>query len=217
MKDLVGLISLGILAFALGLLAGYLLWRSEPVDPGPGETVVVERDEEGRLDADEATAPGIVTVYRERVDTVDVCLGLPPALVRDTLYLPRPGAERHAWLPYSPVLEARTYPFLILPFAADGDPAVSIYAHRTEIITYDPETARRIDLTYAHPQTRWRLAPLELSAGYVLPRAGYAHGMMALERGPLTIAAGYALTWHGDELAHGPALGLRWTPIRWEW
>lgn len=201
-----------------GIILGYLIRGASPVDPGPGETVIVERDEEGRLDEeDDATQPSVVTVYRERVDTVDVCLGLPPELVRDTLYLPRPGAAAHAWLPYSPVLEARRYPFLVLPFAADGDPAVSVYPTRTEILTYDPETARRIDLTYAHPRPRWRLAPLELGAVYVLPGAGYAHGMMALERGPLTIAAGYALNWHGDELAAGPAIGLRWTPFRWEW
>lgn len=195
------------LGFALGIAIGRVIWKTEPVEPGPGETRIIYRDRPSDLDPGEVTTPERIVVYRTRTDTVNVCLPLPPELQ------PRPVRD----LPPMALPDAlRRYQFLILPLL-DGRPSVSVYARRTDILTYDPDTARRVDLSYAHPRPSWRLAPVSVAVGTVVPGAAYASAGVSVTRNRLTLSGGYgALRWQGETM-HGVGVGVRWEPVRWAW
>lgn len=188
------------LGFALGLGLGYLLWRETPITEV--ETIVEYRNRESDFDnLPPPTPPERVVIYRNRTDTVNVCLGLPPEFVRDTVYVPAPVAGD----PSPPWHLPRRFDFLILPFVG-GEPAVSVYRSRTDIITYDPETARRVDLTYAHPPPpRFRLhGAIGVWAVPTIAQGADASLTATLDR--WTARVGYGPAWEDGSLRWAPSV-----------
>lgn len=106
-------------------------------------------------------------------------------------------------------LEANPYGFLLLP-TPNGRPSVRVTSDRTRIRTIDPRDASELQLTYDHPEDRFRFGPLVRLNGTYTPEivtSGTLGGWVRF-RG-IRVDGGYRFA---SPSLTGPTLSAEWSP-----